>query len=634
MKKINALFIVLNLILGLSSFAPTIEAKTKYNTLAFDKKLETRQDFEKGEFKNAKLEEKNGGVEMSALAEEQGEYITPVIEAPFGATHIGLHWKENIPNDASITAFVKTSEDGVTFGDWTEALVELDEGRNDMKNEEIFAALVGTEKTKFAQAKIEFPADGEKDIKLKQLTFTFLNSAEESAQTSKKLSLASNSLALGGAVEKTSPGGQKVSVISREEWGADESLRLNADGTENWPRSYHGTRKIIVHHTAVAGSNGVMDINANMAAVRSTYYYHAVTQNWGDIGYSALVDAAGRVYEGRYGTHGANITRNSPTPDDIMALDVEAAQAAGYNSGSFGVSAMGDFTNFNVPANQLASMENVLAYVADARGINTQGKSDFLRYDGTWHSGLNNVVAHRDVTATACPGTKLYSLMTTIKTYVNSLMPSNLSSFSATMNGNSISGKSVGLGTANFSWGAFSNATQYQYVLERVYGTTGSANDNEPWETAWLNPENMNIGTTSDTNVQIDTGSLQLNSSYVFYARALNASGAPISTTAHVNFKRNSSMIADTAVPMAQITKPANGAIVSGTVSISATATDDIGVVLFELYIDGKKVASGATGTLNYSWNTKKVIRGMHTIAAKAYDEAGKVGTTSITVYK
>lgn len=637
MKKISALLVILGLILGLSSFAPTLSAKTTYKTLAFDKKLEQKGDFANGKFQNMKLQEADGGIEMSSADGGQGEYITPVIEAPFGATHIGIHWKENHADESSITAFLRTSEDGVNFGDWTAATTEKNEGPNDMSSEEAFAALIGTEKTKFAQAMLQIPAEGENKTKITQLTLTFLNSADESAQTTKKLSLASNTLAEGVAVEKTSPGGQKVSVISREEWGADESYRLDRKGKEEWPRSYHGTRKVIVHHTAVASSNGEIDLAANMAEVRSIYYYHAVTKNWGDIGYNALVDAAGNVYEGRYGTHGTSPTRTNPTPEQIMALDVEAGHAFSYNSGSFGISAMGDFSSFPLPAAQKTGLEKAMAFVVDSRGINTLGNSDFLRYDGTWHPNLNNVVAHRDVEATLCPGELFYvNEMKNLMSDVDNLMPSNLSGFDATLSGTDISGTSVGLGTLNFDWDAFPNATQYQYMLERVYGTTGSATDNESWETAWFNPENtVNVKTTTGIAVSMESGDLLANSQYVFYVRALDAAGNPISTTKHVNFKRNSATVTDTIAPTAMVTKPANGATVSGIVAVSASANDNVGVVLFELYIDGKKVASATSGTLNYSWNTKKVATGRHTILAKAKDAAGNVGTSPlVTVYK
>lgn len=732
LTRINAVLVCLSLILGLTSFSPTVSAKTNYKTLAYDKKLETAQDFEKGEFKNVKIKETAEGIELGSSDSETGEYTTPVIQAPFGATHIGLHWKEKVARENLIAAYIRTSNDGENFSEWIKTTVEADEGRDDKKNEEVFAALVGTEKANFAQAKIEFiPIEGISP-KLKSLTFTFINSGEESKQITKKLSLAPSSTAEGVGVLKTSPNGQNINVISREDWGADESYRLYPDSSESWPRSYHGTRKIVVHHTAGASSNGVTDLESNKTTVRAIYYYHAVTQDWGDIGYNALVDAAGNVYEGRYGTHGTEIFRSSPTPEQVMTLDVEAGHASSYNSGSFGVSAMGDFTSFDVPTAQLAGLKSVLAYVADSRGINTQGNSDFLRYDGTWHNGLNNVIAHRDVSATACPGDRLYALMTSIKTDVDNLpgMLSNLSGFSATINSVPISGTSVGSGTIDFSWSTFSGASQYQYVLERVFGTPGLP-DGEPWENAWLIPENGNMQTTANTSVQVDSDTLQINSNYVFYVRALDANGAPISTTKHVNFKRNSSVldtevpqvsvtsplngatvkgsitvsanatdnvgvanvefyangqligsdnsspysinwdttmmadgtvlisakaydatgnqgvsneisvtvnnavVIDTIAPVAMINNPADGAVISGTiVPVSASASDNIGVTLFELYIDGKKVSTSTTGTLNYNWNIKKISIGVHTLTVKAYDEAGNIGTDTATVTK
>lgn len=637
LMKINSTLVCISLIIGLVSFAtPTISAQTKYKTLAYDKKLEKKQDFENGKFKNVKLEEKDDGIEMSSANGEQGEYITPVIQAPFGATHIGLHWKEKLTDENLITAYIRTSSDGENFGEWVETTVEIDEGRDDQKNEETFTALVGTEKTNFAQAKMKFiPSEGISP-KLKNFTFTFINSGEKFKQVTKRLSLTPISNAENVGTLKTSPNGQNISVISREDWGADESYRLNADGSENWPRSYHGTRKLIIHHTAVASSNGETDIEINKSTVRAIYYYHAITKNWGDIGYNALVDAAGNVYEGRYGTHGISPTRSVLSPDQIMVLDVEAGHASYYNDGSSGVSVMGDFTNYEVPDAQLAGLKNVLVFISDSRGINVQDNSDFLRYDGAWHNDLNNVIAHRDVSATACPGDKLYAQMTAIKTAVYDLpgMMSNLNGFSATVNSIPISGTNVALGTINFSWTAFSETAQYyQYALERVYGTTGDANDSEPWEIAWLNPENTNMQTIVSTNVQIDASSLEVNSNYVFYVRALDASGLPISNVSHVNFKKDSSVL-DTESPVVRIIKPADGAEVRGTVAVNAGANDNIGITLFELYIDGMKVVTSISGDINYRWNTKKATVGAHTILAKAYDAAGNMGTVSISVTK
>ena len=46
---------------------------------------------------------------------------------------------------------------------------------------------------------------------------------------------------------------------------------------------------------------------------------------------------------------------------------------------------------------------------------------------------------------------------------------------------------------------------------------------------------------------------------------------------------------ADTTKPSALISSPADGSTVSGAVTIQATATDNVGVVKVEFYIDGQK---------------------------------------------
>ena len=60
----------------------------------------------------------------------------------------------------------------------------------------------------------------------------------------------------------------------------------------------HGTRRITMHHTANANSNGTADLEANKAEVRAIHYYHAATKRWGDIGYNALVDAVATEFYG------------------------------------------------------------------------------------------------------------------------------------------------------------------------------------------------------------------------------------------------------------------------------------------------------------------------------------------------
>lgn len=86
----------------------------------------------------------------------------------------------------------------------------------------------------------------------------------------------------------------------------------------------------------------------------------------------------------------------------------------------------------------------------------------------------------------------------------------------------------------------------------------------------------------------------------------------------------------DTTPPTVSVTAPANGATVSGTVVVNATASDNVGVTQIQLFIDGTQVASNtSSNSLSFNWGTPTVANGSHTIVAKAFDAAGNVGTSS-----
>ena len=71
---------------------------------------------------------------------------------------------------------------------------------------------------------------------------------------------------------------------------------------------------------------------------------------------------------------------------------------------------------------------------------------------------------------------------------------------------------------------------------------------------------------------------------------------------------------------------------VSGSVSISASATDNKAVTNFTLKIDGTQVASFATGNLSYSWDTTTATNAAHTLLFTAADQAGNTATRSLSV--
>jgi hypothetical protein len=91
----------------------------------------------------------------------------------------------------------------------------------------------------------------------------------------------------------------------------------------------------------------------------------------------------------------------------------------------------------------------------------------------------------------------------------------------------------------------------------------------------------------------------------------------------------------DTTLPVVSITAPQDGATVSKRVTISASSTDNVGVVKMEIYIDGYLKTSSSTASISTIWNVNKnTSTGAHIIVVKSYDAAGNIGQTRITVYK
>jgi hypothetical protein len=86
----------------------------------------------------------------------------------------------------------------------------------------------------------------------------------------------------------------------------------------------------------------------------------------------------------------------------------------------------------------------------------------------------------------------------------------------------------------------------------------------------------------------------------------------------------------DTNPPSASITAPAAGATVSGTVTLSANASDDVGVTGVQFTLDGANVgAEDKTSPYAVPWDTTTAGNGSHTLRAVARDAAGNTRTSS-----
>ncbi len=84
----------------------------------------------------------------------------------------------------------------------------------------------------------------------------------------------------------------------------------------------------------------------------------------------------------------------------------------------------------------------------------------------------------------------------------------------------------------------------------------------------------------------------------------------------------------DATAPTASLTAPTAGSRLSGTTTISATASDNVGVTKVEFYVDGMLKGSDTTAPYSHAWDTTTALNASHVLVAKAYDAAGNVGTS------
>lgn len=201
-----------------------------------------------------------------------------------------------------------------------------------------------------------------------------------------------------GGIELTADSDGMPRVISRQGWGANESLRCSS------PTYDDGVSAVVIHHTA--GSNNYTESQAP-GIVRGIYQYHAQTLGWCDIGYNAFADKYGNLYEGRYG--GLNKA-------------VHGAHAGGFNTNTWAISMIGNYDTAQTTPAMIQSVGELAGWRAKVAGFDPKGTdthysegSNFTFYPYGQAVSLPNIFAHRDVGTTACPGQYGYAQMGNIR---------------------------------------------------------------------------------------------------------------------------------------------------------------------------------------------------------------------------
>jgi SpoIID/LytB domain protein len=189
---------------------------------------------------------------------------------------------------------------------------------------------------------------------------------------------------------------RKPTIITRAQWGADESLRRGNT-------SYSDTVKVaFVHH--VVSTN---DYTAAQAAqqMRNVYSWFTEGIKVNDFGYNFMVDRFGRIYEGRAG--GVNRA-------------VIGAHTSGFNAETFAVSFLGnaDTLNPNAPTKEkiLDAMSDLIAWKFEIHDVNPLGSAVLTSAGPGPGQGTTSmywpgekvtsktIAGHGDIGATSCPG--------------------------------------------------------------------------------------------------------------------------------------------------------------------------------------------------------------------------------------
>jgi len=390
-----------------------------------------------------------------------GVYTSPVVRTSFPFTHVGLHWRARTLAASEVHFEARTSVDGRGWSPWWAVEIEAEPGQ--AARGETYGSLVTEDRGRFFQYRVSFPHETAAPLPLEYVVVTALQASparNDGHLHSSSLQHAASPAGLPFAREQ---------FLRREDWGAEEGLRFRSSGVEISPRMYLPVKKIVVHHTATLGNLDPKEpsypnpnysreqAEADMLAI---YYYHAVTLGWGDIGYNALIDRFGRVFEGRYG-------RDASRWREVLSPGVVAGHVAYFNHGADGVAVIGNFdVNELGPSerkNMVPALLDYLAWDAGRHGVSPTSASDFLRVDMEWRPGLPNISGHRDCGRTACPGRYIYEQLPAWRQELLRRFPAKQVALQVDLAGPD--GVTIPGNLASFSWEA-KNAQKFSYYLE------------------------------------------------------------------------------------------------------------------------------------------------------------------------
>lgn len=388
-------------------------------------------------------------VDAPKIYEPKVTYLSPEKKSPIIFSSLGATWNQQLPEATSIVLEVRFKSNG-KYSDWYLMEPSIDEKYGSSKNQSLVSSFLTTKEADGYQYRIALNSlDPVNTPVLENLKFTFINGGSpaektellvESHQSAQNTDLISSVDQVAQAepvvklitpvrtrrqpAVKSNSTNTKLKIIKRSEWGADESLRVNTpvesekepdlvefeddyytkyaselkeskrittDENGNlltWPLSYpESIKKIVIHHTATT-----KDLEDPKKAIRDIYMWHTKSKGWGDIGYNYIIDQQGNIYEGRYGGE-----------------MVVGAHAGRGNHGSIGIALLGNYQENEPPEAVTSALTSLIREKARLYNIDTEGAALFRG------ESYPNIMGHRDIMSTSCPGDKVYALLPVIR---------------------------------------------------------------------------------------------------------------------------------------------------------------------------------------------------------------------------
>lgn len=301
-------------------------------------------------------------------------------------THVAFSWRG--PTDTGV--IYRTVDGDGGLGSWTRAPEDIDAGSDGHH----YSAVIEVDRPNA----IEWKPIGRVEA-MGPVTLDYLNTLDGPRETET-------------VPASASAAAHAPHIVTRAEWGADESLKRT---TGSCRRAFYPVTQLFVHHTA--GTNFDQRPKATMRAI---YWFHVVRRGWCDIGYNFVISPDGQIFEGRW----ARDYRPWEIHDseNVRGRAVAGAHVEGYNSGSVGVSMMGNYSQVTPPPAMRRSLAELLAWEVDRHDLAPKGVHTYRNPVSGLHDRLPYIAGHRDAGETECPGNHLYRALPDVRGDVAAVM--------------------------------------------------------------------------------------------------------------------------------------------------------------------------------------------------------------------